>query len=175
MACAAMAVLFAPTWALAQDARPRAGDDPVLQALINEAVARNPDLMAADASIRSARERANQLSARPDPMLSTTYTNDGSGNGMSLYPVMTPDGRYALVTGSSSPHIAVIGVSSRTLVQDMSTTATGNYPGAVTYFQQRRCFAGTIWMRRPKKAQPSAVDSAWRFLVHVRVGKGMAL
>ena len=89
MACAAMAVLLAPAWALAQDAPSHAGDDPVLQSLINEALARNPDLMAADASIRSSRERANQLSARPDPMLSTTYTNDGWAPSLGSMPMTT--------------------------------------------------------------------------------------
>lgn len=77
VACATAATLLAPAWALAQDARLQPGADPVLQTLINEALTRNPDLLAAQAAIRSARERTNQVSARPDPMLSTTYTNDG--------------------------------------------------------------------------------------------------
>jgi outer membrane protein TolC len=63
--------------AAGQNARPQPGDDPVLQALIAEALARNPEVAAAEAAIKAAHARPGQASALPDPMVSMTYTNDG--------------------------------------------------------------------------------------------------
>ena len=51
--------------------------DPVLAALVAEALERNPDLLAAQEGLSAARERIAQVSALPDPMLSVGYTNDG--------------------------------------------------------------------------------------------------
>lgn len=54
-----------------------AREDPVLAALVAEALERNPELLAAEESLRAARERIAQASALPDPLLSVSYTNDG--------------------------------------------------------------------------------------------------
>ena len=78
VASSVVAILLAGRSAAAgQEVRPQAGDDPVLQALIAEALARNPDVAAAQAAIKAAHTRPGQVSARPDPMVSVTYTNDG--------------------------------------------------------------------------------------------------
>jgi outer membrane protein, heavy metal efflux system len=53
------------------------GDDITLAALVQEALARNPDLRAAGEALRAARERPAQASALADPALGVTYTNDG--------------------------------------------------------------------------------------------------
>jgi len=76
-AAAVTGLLATPLPGAAQDGRPQPGDDPVLQALIAEALAHNPDVAAAEAAIKAAHERRGQVSARPDPMVSLTYTNDG--------------------------------------------------------------------------------------------------
>jgi outer membrane protein TolC len=52
-------------------------EDPVLAALVAEALERNPDLLAAEEGLSAARERVAQASALPDPTLSIGYTNDG--------------------------------------------------------------------------------------------------
>ena len=52
-------------------------DDGTLAALVEEALARNPDLRAAEDALRAARERPAQASALADPALGVTYTNDG--------------------------------------------------------------------------------------------------
>jgi outer membrane protein TolC len=52
-------------------------DDPLLGALVAEALERNPDLLAARESAAAARARPDQARALPDPMLSILYTNDG--------------------------------------------------------------------------------------------------
>jgi outer membrane protein TolC len=51
--------------------------DPVLAALLAEALERNPELVALGESLRAARERPAQARALADPMLSVLYTNDG--------------------------------------------------------------------------------------------------
>ncbi len=51
--------------------------DPVLEALVTEALERNPGLVALGESLRAARERPAQARALADPMLSVLYTNDG--------------------------------------------------------------------------------------------------
>ena len=70
-------LLVAPLAAAGQDARPQPGDDPVLQALVAEALAHNPDVAAAQAAIKAAHARPGQVGALPDPMVSMTFTNDG--------------------------------------------------------------------------------------------------
>jgi outer membrane protein TolC len=76
-----MLVLSAFSWAgprlCAQPVQPSAAGDAVLEALVAEALVRNPDLQAAEAAVTAARARPDQARALPDPMLSVTYTNDG--------------------------------------------------------------------------------------------------
>lgn len=73
--CIALAwVFFAP----GQPAR-AAEDPPVaaLDALVEEALRRNPDMLGAQAALDAARERPTQAGALADPMVGIVYTNDG--------------------------------------------------------------------------------------------------
>ncbi len=51
--------------------------DPALDALVAEALERNPELVALGESVNAARARPEQARALADPMLSVLYTNDG--------------------------------------------------------------------------------------------------
>ncbi len=64
-----------PTPVTAPD--PAAGEDPLLLALIQEAMARNPDLGQAKVLVQAERERIPQAKALPDPTLSLGIQNDG--------------------------------------------------------------------------------------------------
>ena len=64
-------------------------DDPVLQALIEEALARNPDLHAAQSAISAAQTATERARALPDPMVSMTYTNDGWAPSLGSMPMTT--------------------------------------------------------------------------------------
>ena len=66
-----------------------AEDDPVLQALIDEALARNPDLHAAQSAIAAAQTATERARALPDPMVSVTYTNDGWAPSLGSMPMTT--------------------------------------------------------------------------------------
>ncbi len=66
-----------------------AEDDPLLQALIDEALARNPDLHAAQSAIAAARTATERARALPDPMVSVTYTNDGWAPSLGSMPMTT--------------------------------------------------------------------------------------
>ena len=58
----------------------RAAEDPpvaALDALVEEALRRNPDILGAQAALEAARERPTQAGALEDPMLGIVYTNDG--------------------------------------------------------------------------------------------------
>ena len=75
-------LLFAATRVAALDpllapAGPALVDDPVLQSLVGEAMAKRPELAQARAQIRAEQERAPQVSALPDPTLSLGIQNDG--------------------------------------------------------------------------------------------------
>lgn len=48
-----------------------------LEALVDEALARSPDIRAAEEAVRAARARPAQMSALRDPMIFFTYTNEG--------------------------------------------------------------------------------------------------
>jgi len=52
-------------------------DPTALEALVAEALAQNPDLRALHEWLESARARPEQAKARPDPMVSALYVNDG--------------------------------------------------------------------------------------------------
>jgi len=51
--------------------------DPVLEALVSEALQSNPDVLALQETVLAARARPDQARALADPMLSVVYTNDG--------------------------------------------------------------------------------------------------
>ena len=90
VAAAAVTLLLMAQWTAAgQDPRLQPGDDPVLLALIAEALARNPDVAAAQAAIKAAHARSGQASARPDPMVSMNYTNDGWAPSLGSMPMTT--------------------------------------------------------------------------------------
>jgi outer membrane protein TolC len=63
--------------------------DPVLQALLAEALARSPELHAAQSAIDAARVRTDAARALPDPMVSMTYTNDGWAPSLGSMPMTT--------------------------------------------------------------------------------------
>lgn len=52
-------------------------DDPVLQALVEEAIARNPQLAAAQHLVTAAGTRPAQAGSLPGPMVGASYQNDG--------------------------------------------------------------------------------------------------
>ena len=58
----------------------RAAEDPpatALEALVAEALQRNPEILEAQAALDAARERPAQAGALDDPMVGIVYTNDG--------------------------------------------------------------------------------------------------
>jgi cobalt-zinc-cadmium efflux system outer membrane protein len=84
-----LALAAAAPLARAQESKAPSSPDPVLEALIAEALSRNPDLLAAQAAIAAARERPTQVSALPDPMVSLSYTNDGWAPSLGRMPMTT--------------------------------------------------------------------------------------
>lgn len=88
-AAAVTLLLTAQCVAAGQELPLQPGDDPVLQALIAEALARNPDVAAAQAAIKAAHARSGQVSSRPDPMVSMNYTNDGWSPSLGSMPMTT--------------------------------------------------------------------------------------
>ena len=78
-----------PGLARGQAAAVAVDDDPVLHALIDEALARSPDLHAAQSSIAAAQASVERARALPDPMVSVTYTNDGWAPSLGSMPMTT--------------------------------------------------------------------------------------
>ena len=52
-------------------------EDPLLASLIEEALAKNPEVVSAQEAVAAARSRPDQARSLPNPMLSVAYTNDG--------------------------------------------------------------------------------------------------
>ena len=101
--------------AFAQEA-PATGPEPALQALVAEALERNPDLLAAQEGLNAARERVAQASALPDPMLSVGYTNDGWAPSLGRQEMTT----LALMASQDLPY-----PGKRGLKADMASRETG--------------------------------------------------
>jgi cobalt-zinc-cadmium efflux system outer membrane protein len=83
----------APPGALAADAAQKesaAGggeSDRLLDGLVAEAFAANPDILAIAEAVAAAKERPEQVRARPDPGLSLQYTNDGWSPSLGTMPM----------------------------------------------------------------------------------------
>jgi outer membrane protein TolC len=77
--------LVPSTAAFAQEGEP----DAALDALVSEALAKNPDVLAMAESAVAAEARPEQARALPDPMLSVLYTNDGWGPTLGEMPMTT--------------------------------------------------------------------------------------
>ncbi len=84
--CLTLALALAAGRSAAQAAAP---DDPVLAALVQEALDKNPDVVASRAAVLAARQRPAQARALPDPMLQATYTNDGWTPSLGAMPMTT--------------------------------------------------------------------------------------
>ena len=63
--------------------------DPVKDALVSEALRKNPDLLALQDAVLAARARPDQARALSDPMLSVVYTNDGWSPSLGTQPMTT--------------------------------------------------------------------------------------
>lgn len=74
---AALACWLALVPAPGHAVEPGTGQDPVLEALVAEALEHNPDVAAARAAMDAANARPLQARALPDPMLALGYNNDG--------------------------------------------------------------------------------------------------
>ena len=83
------AFCVAPRLARGQAPAAPAEDDPVLESLVAEALARNPDLHAAQSAIAAAQTSTERARALPDPMVSVTYTNDGWAPSLGGMPMTT--------------------------------------------------------------------------------------
>ena len=77
-----------------------ATDDGALAALVAEAIARNPDLRAAEESLRAARERPAQATALADPALGLIYTNEGWSPSLGEM----PDSTLAVIVSQDLPY-----------------------------------------------------------------------
>lgn len=72
-----LVVLSVAVSLFAQSSPPEAPEDGRLAALVQEALAKNPEVLEADEAVKAARARPEQARALPDPTLSFNYTNDG--------------------------------------------------------------------------------------------------
>jgi outer membrane protein TolC len=65
------------------------GPAPALEALVAEALARNPDVRAQQEALGAARARPEQAKGLPDPMFSVLYVNDGWSPSLGEMPMTT--------------------------------------------------------------------------------------
>lgn len=72
---------------LVEGAVPSAAASAEVDALVAEALAKNPDLAAAKQEAAAARSRVSSAGALPDPMLSVTYENDGTSLSLGTEPM----------------------------------------------------------------------------------------
>jgi outer membrane protein, heavy metal efflux system len=98
---------FAILVAVAGASRAAGGDgasppasDPVLEGLIEEALTRNPGLLAARQVEAAAQSRPGQAGARPGPMLGVSYENDGAGPSLGREPMT----RLGVSVGQDLPY-----------------------------------------------------------------------
>lgn len=81
--------LGAPVRSAAEPTAHAGADDPVLAALIEEALARNPDVKGAQEALTAARSRPDQVRSLSNPMVAVGYTNDGWAPTLGSMPMTT--------------------------------------------------------------------------------------
>jgi outer membrane protein TolC len=84
-------------------------EDPLLAGLVQEALAANPDLRAAEAALLAARERPAQAGALADPVLSVVYTNEGWSPSLGSM----PDTNLAIMVSQDLPFPGKRGLRAR--------------------------------------------------------------
>ncbi len=77
LAAAVVGLVIVSATARAEAPWPMAVEDPQLSSLIEEALSKNPDVVAARQAASAAAERPAQARSLPNPMVSLDYTNDG--------------------------------------------------------------------------------------------------
>jgi outer membrane protein TolC len=75
-------------------------EDRTLASLVEEALAKNPDLRVAEQALRAARERPAQASALADPRLGVSYTNEGWSPSLGEM----PDANLAVMLSQDLPY-----------------------------------------------------------------------
>lgn len=95
--------------------RSHAAVDTALDALVAEALARNPELQAAGQALAAARERPAQAAALPDPMVSVAFTNEGWGPSLGDM----PDSNLAVMASQDLPPPGTRGLRRRIADSDV--------------------------------------------------------
>jgi outer membrane protein TolC len=84
-------------------------EDPLLARLVEEALARNPELAAVEHAVSAARERPGQTGSRPGPTIGLFYQNDGVAPSLGEEPMTM----LGLVVGQEVPYPGKLGARRR--------------------------------------------------------------
>lgn len=104
------------------------------------------------------------LPVQADNLDISLVVNDSTGSGAQLEPVVT-NGKITAVNvinggqNYSNPTITVVAKNGSGAAFNVSVGQSGDYPGAVTYFEQRRWFGGTLTRPNNLWATKSGTES----------------
>jgi cobalt-zinc-cadmium efflux system outer membrane protein len=90
-----------------------------VEALVEEALKANPDVLAAEQVVEAARHRPAQATALPDPMISTVYTNEGWSPSLGEM----PDSNLAVMASQELPPAGSRGLQGRIAERDVESAA----------------------------------------------------
>jgi len=160
----AAAAAILGVWCLAPARDGRAGEPlPVdagseVDALVAEALARNPDLAAAKQEAAAARSRVSPAGALPDPMLSVSYENDGTSLSLGVEPMT----RLSLVAQQAFPFPGKLALAEKVAGLDAGRGATRPERVALTLEAAvRRTYADLLEAREDLRLVDEQI-ATWR-------------
>lgn len=141
-------------------------------ALVAEALAKNPDLAAARGQVAAARARVSPAGALPDPMLSLGYVNDGTSISIGTQPMS----RLELVAQQAFPFPGKLGLAERVAMADADRSGTGPERVALALGADvRRAYASLLEAREDLRLVDEQTE-AWREIeevIRVRYSAGL--
>ncbi|HEX2799991.1 MAG TPA: TolC family protein [Thermoanaerobaculia bacterium] len=141
-------------------------------ALVAEALARNPDLVAARQEAEAARSRVSPAGALPDPMVTVNYENDGTSISLGTEPMT----RLQFMAQQAIPFPGKLGLQERVAKADADRSATRPERVALALEAAvRRGYASLVEARENLRLVDEQVET-WREIeevVRVRYSAGM--
>ncbi len=143
-----------------------------VDALVAEALEKNPELAAAKQEAAAARARVAPAGALPDPMLSLGYVNDGTSVSLGTQPMS----RIELVAQQAFPFPGKLGLQERVARADADRSATGPERVALALEAAvRRGYATLLQTREDLRLVDEQIE-AWRGIeevIRVRYAAGL--
>ena len=170
--CLILGAVLSALGAAGEEPAPAADPGAEMEALVAEALEKNPDLAAARADAAAASARVRPAGALPDPMVTVAYENDGAAPSLGTEPMT----RLAFVAQQAFPFPGKLGLAEKVAVADAARA--GTRPERVALALEaavRRSYADLLEAREEIRLVDEQIET-WRDIegvIRARYAAGM--